>query len=160
MNKKVIAAISAATMAAAVFTIAGTGSNRVLAEDTGRNVQASAVTEESVTGTVDTPDEATVRIDDGKVAMADSVDAAEDDGTYTVTFEGMEDSTGAAFRTDDYQAGEQIKAEDVPSYDSEEGFQGWTVSTDPSQNIYSTSQIEAMNVNEDTTFTAVFSSAN
>ena len=156
INKKVIAAITTATMAAAVITIVGNGSSNVLSQDTGRNVQASAASEASVTATVETPDEGTVRIDDGQVAMADSIDTAEDDGVYTVTFEGMQDNTGAAFRTDDYQAGEQVKADDVPSYDSEEGFEGWKVSTDTSDNIYSTDQIKAMSINGDTVFTAVF----
>ncbi|MBP8714650.1 MAG: hypothetical protein KBH85_04570 [Lachnospiraceae bacterium] len=156
VNKKIIAAITTATMAAAVITIVGNGSDNVLAKDTGRNIQASAVTEASVTATVDTTDEeATVRIDDAEVAMADSIDAAEDDGSYVVTFEGMQDTTGAAFRTEDYQAGEQIKSEDVPSYDDEAGFEGWKVSTDTSDNVYSTDQIEAMTINGDTTFTAV-----
>ena len=57
VNKKIIAAITTATMAAAVITIVGNGSDNVLAKDTGRNIQASAVTEASVTATVDTPDE-------------------------------------------------------------------------------------------------------
>ena len=167
MNKKIVAAVTAIAMAVTVFIIAGGNSSRVLAGDNGRNVAASAVTEESIASavskpTVDTPDEGTVTINDNRVAMADSIDSAEstDSGqsTYTVSFEGMQDSTGAAFRSDkEYKAGDVVGSADIPDYSAENGFQGWKVSGDTSDTVYSTSQIAAMSINGNTTFTAVFS---
>ncbi len=166
MNKKIVAVVTSIAMAATVFIIVGNNSSKVLARDNGRNVVASAVTEESIASAVskpavDTPDEGTVTINDNRVAMADSIDSAEstdsDQGNYTVSFEGMQDSTGAAFRSDkEYKAGDQVGSSDIPDYSSEEGFQGWKVSGDTSDTVYSTSQIAAMSINGNTTFTAVF----
>ena len=162
MNKKIVAVVTSVAMAAAVFTIVGANSGKFLAQDNGRNIQASAAVEESITSSVGAPTEGTVTINDEGVAMADSIDAAEstvsEESTYSVSYEGMQGSTGAAFRSDkQYKAGDVVGSDDIPDYSTENCFQGWKVSGDSSDTVYSTSQIAAMTVNGNMTFTAVFS---
>ena len=41
MNKKIVAVVTSVAMAAAVFTIVGANSGKFLAQDNGRNIQAS-----------------------------------------------------------------------------------------------------------------------